>query len=75
MGVSRILINELAIKHINRYEGLIKFSKSGRAGIREEECNYYLKIWKSILQKGCDYISLNSEEQYEVHAALEVEYE
>lgn len=63
----------LAEKYIEWYKRLVDAALEGKAGIRIDECRYYLAVWERILGKGGMYTRLNLEEQSEVLDAIEDE--
>lgn len=45
-------IKRLALEHIQRFEGLLKSADAGNKNVRIGECGHYLRLWKSIKDKG-----------------------
>lgn len=66
-------IETLAIAHVNRYEARVLAAREGVPGYNFNECRQYLAIWRTILDKGCDWELLTPAERSEVRDAYEDE--
>ena len=51
MEVETSNIRLLARVHVNRYRYRLQLAKAGGRHVREDECQYYLKLWESIADK------------------------
>lgn len=66
-------VRALADAHTSRYENLLRKAKEGAKGIRAEECQVFLGIWRSIakkLEQGNWRIRLTKQEVNEIRDAI-----
>jgi hypothetical protein len=66
-------VRALADAHVSRYENLLFKAKQGAKGIRADECQVFLGIWRSIakkLEQGTWRLRLTRQEINEIKDAI-----
>lgn len=71
------ILKKLTLRHINRFKNRIAFATDQKrpggpvkSSIRVDECEYYLKLWESILAKECEWDRLSNLEKSEVRQSI-----
>lgn len=72
-GITEDINKDLARKHLQRYEGLIRKGEGGSQNVNLSECRNYHRIWRGILAKKFDLDQLTDEEISEYFDAIEDE--